>query len=377
MSTECGKAHVTIDIPCACCTCAGTSDEPGASGPTQPVPTPYLVLPYVRGDTGTRPITADQALYSRAIGWTIANPTAPGGWTDFQIQLSCAVANLGDVASPAAMIEFYTGATIGIRNPGHATLTPAEVKAGVQLVGRASFTAPPGTATTVNCPRPWIPGSAEAAQQGVLVQVRDLFTDPWTAPFDAINDRHVARNDDIMTRVWNTGADSNAAALAPGSSDPHWQLIAGPGVANPRAPFVVTDQHRPPPDEPAGFGQYFVAADSMWIGQDPAGSADVGATYTYRLPLDLTGLDPASVRISGAWGVDNNGTITLNGQPPSGTGAFSLTGADFHNYSVEHEFAIDPGGFVAGLNSLDVQVTNIDGPAGLNVTRLTCSGTPL
>ena len=26
-----------------------------------------------------------------------------------------------------------------------------------------------------------------------LVQVRDLFTDPWTAPFDATNDRHVAR----------------------------------------------------------------------------------------------------------------------------------------------------------------------------------------
>jgi hypothetical protein len=369
MSAGCRKVVITVDIPdCDPCTGTGPGDGTGTGGPPQPVPTPFLVIPFAPGDTGTRPVPAAQALYSQAIGWTIANPAAPGGWNDFQVRLSCAVANLGAVASPAAMIEFYTGAAIGIWRPGHATLTPAEVKAGVQLVGRASFTAPPGTVTTVTCPRYWVPGSGDAAQQGILVQVRDLFTDPWTAPFDAVTDRHVARNDGIMLKVRNTGVDGNAAKLAPGALDPHWQLVAGPGVTTSRAPFVVTDQHP--------FGQYFATADSMWIWQDATAPGDVDTPYTFRLPLDLTGFDPASVMISGAWGADNDGEITLNGQAPAGTGTFALTGAATDNYNTEHTFAIT-GGFVAGVNTLDIQVTNADGPAALNVTRLTISGTPV
>jgi hypothetical protein len=170
-----------------------------------------------------------------------------------------------------------------------------------------------------------------------------------------------------VLKVWNTGVDSNAAKLAPGASDPHWYLVAGPGVPTPRAPFVVTDQHP--------VGQYFATADSMWIGQDAAGLGDVGSPYTFRLPFDLTGFDPVSVSISGAWGVDNDGTITLNGQAPTGSGTFSLTGAVLDNFNVEHEFTIT-GGFVAGPNTLDIQVTNAGGPTGLNVTRLTISGTP-
>jgi len=34
------------------------------------------------------------------------------------------------------------------------------------------------------------------------------------------------------------------------------------------------------------------------------------------------------------------------------------------------------GGFLAGLNNLDFEVTNVDGPAAVNVTGLTISGTP-
>jgi len=369
MSADCQQVVITIEVPtCDPCARPGPGDGPGADGPPQPVPTPFLVIPCVPGDSGTRPIPAAQALYSRAIGWTIANPSAPGGWNDFQVRLSCAVANLGAVASPAAMVEFYTGTAIGIWQPGHATLAAAEVKAGVQLVGRASFTAPPGTVRTVICPAYWVPGSAAAAQQGVLVQVRDLFTDPWTAPFDALNDRHVARNDRIMLRVWNTGVDSNAARLAPGTSDPHWLLVAGPGVTSSRAPIVLTDQHP--------FGQYFATAESMWIWQDAAGLGEIGSPYTFRLPLDLTGFDLASVRVSGVWGVDNDGAITLNGQVPTGTGTFSLTGAVPDNYNVEHAFTIT-GGFVAGMNALDIEATNAHGPGGLNVSRLTITGTPV
>jgi hypothetical protein len=113
----------------------------------------------------------------------------------------------------------------------------------------------------------------------------------------------------------------------------------------------------------------------MWIWQDVAGSGAVGSPYTFRLTIDLLGLAPGSVTISGAWGVDNDGTMTLNGHPPIGTGTFSLANADHDNYNVAHPFSIT-GGFLAGPNTLEVQATNVDGPAALNVSGLTISGTP-
>jgi hypothetical protein len=198
----CKNVKITIKLPA----CYSEPDDCGdgtnsSQGPPQPIPTPFLVIPCLTGDQGARPVPVATALTNQSISVTIANPVDPAGWTNFQIQLSCVVANLGAVASPAALVEFYTGVAIGIWSAGHDTLTPAQVQAGVQLVGRVSATIPPGSATTVTCPKYWVPGSAAAAQQGVLVQVRDLFTDPIATPFDAINDRHVARFDEVMDAV--------------------------------------------------------------------------------------------------------------------------------------------------------------------------------
>ncbi|HKM53448.1 MAG TPA: hypothetical protein VJY33_08555 [Isosphaeraceae bacterium] len=140
------------------------------------------------------------AIANQSIQADIANP-GPADWPSYKFQLSCVIANLGAVASPAAMVEFYTSAALWFGSAGHDTLTPAQVQADVQLVGRVSATIPPGSTVLVNCPKYWVPGSFDAAQQGVLVQVGDLFTDPLTAPFDAINDRHVARFDEVMGAV--------------------------------------------------------------------------------------------------------------------------------------------------------------------------------
>ena len=197
---SCQKVLVTIEID-GCCTTATTGGTGGAGGGTTggPTATPYLVIPSGPADSGARPLAVDQALANRSIQAQIA--VAPGGASISHVQLSCSVANLGAVPSSAALIEFYIGAAIGIWNPGHAGLTPAQVQAGTQLVGRASFVAPPGTTTTVLCPVLWNPASSEEARQGVLVQVSDLFTDPITARFDAMDDRHVARADDVMDPI--------------------------------------------------------------------------------------------------------------------------------------------------------------------------------
>jgi hypothetical protein len=69
------------------------------------------------------------------------------------------------------------------------------------LVGRSSFRAPPGGTVTVVCPNLWQPGSSDAAQQGVLVQVYDALGDHLTAPYDAVSDRHVARFDAVMDPI--------------------------------------------------------------------------------------------------------------------------------------------------------------------------------
>ncbi|MEY2407500.1 MAG: hypothetical protein QOF48_170 [Verrucomicrobiota bacterium] len=365
-SPTCGSCGCHGDCTCTC-TCHG-GGGPGTDKPPLQVLTPFLVIPCAPGDPGARPLPAAQALYNQAIGWTVANPAAPGGWKDFQLQVSCKVANLGPFASATAMIEFFIVSQLGIRHKGHATLSPADVRADAKLLGRATITAPPGVVTAVRCPVAWRPGSYKAALQGIVVQVNDLFTDPWTAPFDAIHDRHVGRNDDTMRRVRNTGVDVNAAPLAPGASDPNWDLAAGPAIGAPQPAVVVTEQH-------PGGSAYFPSTDSAWIWANAAGSAGPGTPYTFRLRIDLSGLDPASVTIGGAWGVDNDGTISFNGQRPIGTGTFSLTNADHDNYNVAHPFAIT-GGFQAGINNLDFEVTNVDGPAALNVTRLTITGTP-
>jgi hypothetical protein len=78
------------------------------------------------------------------------------------------------------------------------------VKANTQLIGRATFRAPPGGTTTVLCPNPWIPGNVNEAQKGILVQIYDPLSDQITAPYDAVSDRHVARNDGAMDPIINS-----------------------------------------------------------------------------------------------------------------------------------------------------------------------------
>jgi hypothetical protein len=195
---DCGKVVITVEVD-SCCAPAGSTGGTGTqTGPQGPTAMPFLVIPSVPGDPGVRPLPVDQALNSQAIAATIANADTAHGWQDFAIQLSCVVANLGAGPSSAGMIEFYVGANISIWNLDHQSLTPAQVQASTQLIGRGSFTVPPGGSVTVQCPKLWVPRKSDVAQKGVLVQVTDLFADRITAPFDAIDDRHVARNDEVM-----------------------------------------------------------------------------------------------------------------------------------------------------------------------------------
>ena len=181
--------------------CGKTGGKTGGKGSngtyTGPTATPYLLIPSSPTDTGARPIPVAQAVMNNSIQAVITNPTVGNGWTGYAVQLSCVVGDLGVMRCAAGIAEFYVGDKFSVSNAGHESLTLAQVKANAQLVGYAGFQVPPGGASVVACQKLWTPGSANAAKKGVLVQAYDFFTDRLTAPFDAIDDRHVARNDQL------------------------------------------------------------------------------------------------------------------------------------------------------------------------------------
>ena len=63
------------------------------------------------------------------------------------------------------------------------------------------------------------------------------------------------------------------------------------------------------------------------------GSGGIGSPYSFELTFSLTGLQASTAVLSGMWGVDNNGSIDLNGSAATGTGGISLTGGTEENFA--------------------------------------------
>jgi hypothetical protein len=161
--------------------------------------------------------------------------------------------------------------------------------------------------------------------------------------------------------VFNTGVDAMGAQLPPGALDLHWFVAAGPGITMP-VPAVVVNNQSP-------LGLYAQSPNSRWVWVNASGQGGSNVTYTLRLTFDLTGFDASTAVLSGAWGVDNSGQIRLNGAAPVGTGTFALSGFTVNNFNQFYNFTIT-GGFVPGLNTLDVVATDADNLGAVNVTNL-------
>ncbi len=165
--------------------------------------------------------------------------------------------------------------------------------------------------------------------------------------------------------VFNTGVTSTGSLLPLGAVDPNWTIISGPGVTSPAPAYVLTSQRNP-------LGTYYTTTDSQWIWANANGVAGTNSPYTFQLQFDLTDFTPNSVVVSGAWGVDNVGSIELNGAPEIGTGALTLTSST--NFTSPNLFTITRG-FHSGLNTLDIQATDLGYVGGLDVTALVATGT--
>jgi hypothetical protein len=149
----------------------------------------------------------------------------------------------------------------------------------------------------------------------------------------------------------NTGVNASNVLVAPGAQASFWTLSARPVGAVEAIgslPFRFNCCYFPD------------TATAAWVSPQASGSAGVAGIYTYDLVVDLTGLDPASASISGTFGTDNSGSISLNGNAPVAT-----TGSG--DFGAPTAFTINSG-FVAGLNTIRVQVNNEGDPTAFFVS---------
>ena len=150
-----------------------------------------------------------------------------------------------------------------------------------------------------------------------------------------------------VSTFFSTGVDNAGIPLAAGFADPHWTLAGVFG--GPRA-FRVTN--------PSGLGWCGNTSSSSWISADANSGNGTAGLYLYTLVFDLSGFDPATAQISGTLSVDDTATIRLNG---------ATIDAPAYSYGSLTALSITTG-FVAGSNTLTIEVMSIGGPAGLQIS---------
>jgi hypothetical protein len=163
--------------------------------------------------------------------------------------------------------------------------------------------------------------------------------------------------------VFNTGVDDSGNASTDGTADLHYRLTTNPDSAS--ADALVQDSTL----FPIVAGPWIAnEANSKWIGPRTETSAAATGDYIYTLSINLSGFDPATVRLSGEWSTDNEGQdVLLNGVS---TGFKNLGG--FVAYST---FNITSG-FRDGVNELQFKVNNAGaGYTGLKVRNIRALGT--
>ena len=188
-----------------------------------------------------------------------------------------------------------------------------------------------------------------------VAPVTMLANDTGSSPIDRVTSDGTLTHEATLATLFGTGVDATGHLAANWATDLHYTLVSVPGGSD--VVRVATADNGYP------IGAWIVGTGaSSWIG--PA-SDDVlngpGGQYVYRTTFDLTGIDPASVSISGMWAADDFGAeILINGMS-EGYATWSSPGYwSFETFTVT-------GGFVEGINTLDFVVNNGGGPTGLRV----------
>lgn len=104
------------------------------------------------------------------------------------------------------------------------------------------------------------------------------------------------------------------------------------------------------------------ASNWVWDSEQSNGENE---QLIFTFSFSLAGFDVTTASLSGLWGIDNVGTVLLNGNLLS-----SLPDVVVENFNTLHAFSAGPGSsaFVSGLNVLTFDVGNRGGPGAFRAS---------
>jgi hypothetical protein len=141
---------------------------------------------------------------------------------------------------------------------------------------------------------------------------------------------------------------SNHLITTGGVNDAHWTVDTG--FSNPTGiPQTVY------PNNADWFGGWIAnGPDSDWIARNANVTSNGAAPYSFYRTFDLTGADLTTASLTGAWTIDDEGTLSLNGHVISTLSAGS--------WSALTPFVVTTGSplFNSGLNRLTITITASD-----------------
>lgn len=300
------------------------------------------------------------------------SPTSPDGYFYSNTQVTVTA-----VPSPGYSFASITAGNVTYTNTNQITVTvPTTVTAAFSACTyslSASGIAVPAVATTqsvgvvtgAGCAWvetsnvPWISVTALSAGSGSGTAIFSVATN--TSAASRTGTLTIAGQTFTVMQGWgpavsvfNTGVTPTGLA-ADGAVDSNYTLIgsADPAFPGPNA-FVVDSNMFPFP--------YWLSdgPNSKWIApQADEFNFDPPGTYTYSTTFNLTGKVASGAVLNGQCATDNTGVINLNGIPIGSCA----------NFNVWTPFAASSG-FVSGVNTLDIVVTNsgsTPSPTGLRV----------
>ncbi len=161
--------------------------------------------------------------------------------------------------------------------------------------------------------------------------------------------------------VHNTGVNGSDVVQSIGSATSFWTLASQPGGAG----FAIGSN----PFRYYTSPYYADNSASGWVSPGSTGNAGTLGIYTYQLTFSLAGLDPTTALITGLFGTDNDGAISLNGNSPVATTTFAGFGSPT-NFTFN-------SGFVSGINTITVRLNNGGDPTAFRVEFATATASPL
>ena len=163
----------------------------------------------------------------------------------------------------------------------------------------------------------------------------------------------------VIPGVINTGTNGSGVLVAAGAQAAGWAEQAQPVGGTVTAGSLAYRYHNP---------AYFPdTANAAWVAPSASGNAGALGFYDYRLTFSLAGFDPSTALISGLFGTDNDGSISLNGNSAVATTGFAGFGA-----TTAFSFA---SGFVSGTNYIDVRMNNGGDPTAFFVSFAVATAT--